>query len=155
MGNRPRILFVEDERSISEPFSHALEREGFEPVVARTAAEALELAGRIEPSLVLLDLMLPDGDGRDVCRELRRRSDLPIIMITARGTETDRVVGLELGADDYVVKPFSGPEVIARIRAVLRRQRRCPAPELDPAGRRCSRSTPTARRVTSRASRWS
>jgi two-component system, OmpR family, response regulator RegX3 len=118
---RPRILFVEDERSISEPFSHALEREGFEPVVARTAAEALQLADRIDPALILLDLMLPDGDGRDVCRELRRRSDRPIIMLTARGTETDRIVGLELGADDYVVKPFSGPEVIARIRAVLRR----------------------------------
>jgi two-component system, OmpR family, response regulator RegX3 len=118
---RPRILFVEDERSIAEPFSHALEREGFEPVVAQTAAEALRLADTIDPALVLLDLMLPDGDGRDVCRELRRRSDRPIIMLTARGTETDRIVGLELGADDYVVKPFSGPEVIARIRAVLRR----------------------------------
>jgi DNA-binding response OmpR family regulator len=118
-----RILFVEDEQSISEPFSRALAREGFEPVVARTAAEALALAEKIDPALVLLDLMLPDGDGRDVCRELRRRSDTPIIMLTARGTETDRVVGLELGADDYVVKPFSGPEVIARIRAVLRRRR--------------------------------
>jgi two-component system response regulator RegX3 len=118
---RPRILFVEDERSISEPFSHALEREGFEAVVAQTASEALQLADRIDPDLVLLDLMLPDGDGRAVCRELRRRSDRPIIMLTARGTETDRIVGLELGADDYVVKPFSGPEVIARIRAVLRR----------------------------------
>src|SRR3954454_5190409 len=121
---RPRILLVEDEESISEPFSRALAREGFDPVVARTAADALRLAGTMEPELVLLDLMLPDGDGRDVCRELRRRSDtLPIIMLTARGTETDRIVGLELGADDYVVKPFSGPEVIARIRAVLRRSR--------------------------------
>ena len=121
MDARPRILFVEDERSIAEPFSHALEREGFEPVVAQTAAEALQLADRIDPALILLDLMLPDGDGRDICRELRRRSDRPIIMLTARGTETDRIVGLELGADDYVVKPFSGPELIARIRAVLRR----------------------------------
>ena len=121
---RPRILFVEDEESISEPFSRALAREGFEPFVARTAADALKLASTVDPELVLLDLMLPDGDGRDVCRELRRQSDMPIIMLTARGTETDRIVGLELGADDYVVKPFSGPELIARIRAVLRRSRR-------------------------------
>jgi two-component system response regulator RegX3 len=118
---RPRVLFVEDEVSISGPVSKALAREGFEPVVAATAARALELADEIEPDIVLLDLTLPDGDGRDVCRALRRRSDVPILMLTARGTETDRIVGLELGADDYVVKPFSGAEVIARIRAVLRR----------------------------------
>jgi DNA-binding response OmpR family regulator len=121
---RPRILLVEDEDSISDPFARALAREGFDPVVAKTAEEALKLAASVDPELVLLDLMLPDGDGRDVCRELRRRSDTPIIMLTARGTETDRIVGLELGADDYVVKPFSGPEVIARIRAVLRRSKR-------------------------------
>jgi two-component system, OmpR family, response regulator RegX3 len=120
-AGRPRILFVEDERSISEPFSKALAREGFEPVTAFTAAEALALADRMEFDLVLLDLNLPDGDGRDVCRDLRRRSDVPVVMLTARGTELDRVVGLELGADDYVVKPFSSAEVIARIRAVLRR----------------------------------
>jgi two-component system response regulator RegX3 len=118
---RPKVLFVEDEASISGPFSKALAREGFEPVVAATAARALELADQIEPDIVLLDLTLPDGDGRDVCRALRRRSNVPIVMLTARGTETDRIVGLELGADDYVVKPFSGAEVIARIRAVLRR----------------------------------
>jgi DNA-binding response OmpR family regulator len=116
--DRPRILFVEDERSISEPFARALEREGFAVTVAATVADALAA----EPAdLVLLDLNLPDGDGRDVARELRRRGDVPIIMLTARGTETDRIVGLEIGADDYVVKPFSGGEVIARIRAVLRR----------------------------------
>jgi len=118
---RPRILFVEDERSISEPFAKALAREGFEPHVAGSAARALELADRLEPDLILLDLHLPDGDGRDVCRTIRARSGVPIIILTARGTETDRIVGLELGADDYVVKPFSGAEVIARIRAVLRR----------------------------------
>jgi two-component system response regulator RegX3 len=112
---------VEDERSISEPFSRALAREGFEPYVAATAARALELAERLDPDLILLDLHLPDGDGREVCRTIRARSGVPIIILTARGTETDRIVGLELGADDYVVKPFSGAEVIARIRAVLRR----------------------------------
>src|SRR3954452_23368183 len=118
---RPKVLFVEDEASISGPFSKALAREGFERHVAATAKRALELAEEIEPDIVLLDLTLPDGDGRDVCRVLRRRSSVPILMLTARGTETDRIVGLELGADDYVVKPFSGAEVIARIRAVLRR----------------------------------
>ena len=118
-----RILFVEDEAAIYEPFSKALRRNGFEPVVARTAAEALESAERLDPDLVLLDLNLPDGDGSDVCRTLRRDSDVPIVMLTARGTEMDRVLGLELGADDYVVKPFSSRELISRIRAVLRRPR--------------------------------
>ena len=91
------------------------------------SAEALELAGSRSPDLVLLDLMLPDGSGLDVCRELRSRSAVPIIMLTARGEETDRVVGLELGADDYVVKPFSAREVVARIRTVLRRAAAAPA----------------------------
>ena len=122
--DRPRVLFVEDERSILEPFSRALAREGFEPIPARTVREALERAAETPPDVVLLDVMLPDGDGRDVLRELRKTSDVPVIMLTARGTETDRVVGLELGADDYVVKPFSGAEVIARLRAVLRRTAR-------------------------------
>ena len=119
----PRILFVEDEPSIAEPFSQALSRAGFDPSVAATGADALVMAERLQPDLVLLDLNLPDIDGRDVCRELRRRGDIPIVMLTARGTQTDRIIGLELGADDYVVKPFSGEEVIARIRAVLRRTR--------------------------------
>src|SRR4051794_821273 len=127
-----RILFVEDEASILEPFSQALRRAGFDPVSAQSVQEALAVAGRIEPDLVLLDLTLPDGDGRDVARELRRRSDVPIIMLTARGTENDRIVGLELGADDYVVKPFSGAEVIARIRAVLRRGGRGPGVPAQP-----------------------
>ena len=116
-----RILIVEDEASIAEPFARLLRREGFETTVAATAADALVAARDTEPDLVLLDLALPDGDGRDVCRVLRAERDVPVIMVTARGTETDRIVGLEIGADDYVVKPFSGAEVIARIRAVLRR----------------------------------
>jgi DNA-binding response OmpR family regulator len=116
-----RILVVEDESSIAEPFAEALRRAGFDPVLTGTAAGALELAEETDPDLIMLDLALPDGDGRDVCRELRRRSDVPIVMLTARGTELDKIVGLELGADDYVVKPFSAAEVISRIRAVLRR----------------------------------
>jgi two-component system, OmpR family, response regulator RegX3 len=125
-GSAPggRILVVEDEASISEPFAEALRRAGFEPLLTGTAAGALRLAEEAEPDLVMLDLALPDGDGRDVCRELRRRSDVPIVMLTARGTEMDKIVGLELGADDYVVKPFSAAEVISRIRAVLRRSSR-------------------------------
>ncbi len=118
------MLLVEDEASIAEPFARALEREGFTPVVAGTAAAARELFSERRPSIVLLDLTLPDGDGRELCREWRRDSQVPIIMLTARGTETDRVVGLERGADDYVVKPFSAAEVAARIRAVLRRATR-------------------------------
>jgi DNA-binding response OmpR family regulator len=122
---------VEDEDSISEPFAELLRAEGFEPVVARTAAEALTLAEEIRPDVVLLDVMLPDGDGRDVCRELRRRSDVPILMLTARADVTDRVLGLELGADDYVTKPFSSVEVISRIRALLRRARGAAGPSDD------------------------
>jgi two-component system, OmpR family, response regulator RegX3 len=119
--DRPSVLLVEDEASIAEPFARALGREGFDAEVAPTAAAARAAFARSRPSIVLLDLTLPDGDGRELCRQWRRESRVPIIMLTARGTETDRVVGLELGADDYVVKPFSVPEVAARIRAVLRR----------------------------------
>jgi DNA-binding response OmpR family regulator len=115
------ILLVEDEESITTPLAEALERDGFEPTIAHTAADALAQARQRRPDLVLLDLMLPDGSGLDVCRELRASSSVPIIILSARGEEADRVVGLELGADDYVVKPFSAREVIARIRAVLRR----------------------------------
>src|SRR5271169_2579505 len=120
-GATRRVLLVEDELSIAEPFARALGRSGFETTIAPTAGEALQLARATDPDVVLLDLTLPDGDGRDVCRELRRTSTVPIIMLTARGTVTDRIVGLELGADDYVVKPFATGEVISRIRAVLRR----------------------------------
>ena len=119
--DRPRVLLVEDEASIADPFARALGREGFDAEVAPTVAAARAAFARRRPSIVLLDLTLPDGDGRDLCREWRSETDVPVIMLTARGTETDRVVGLELGADDYVVKPFSVAEVAARIRAVLRR----------------------------------
>ena len=112
---------VEDEAAITEPLAEALEREGFDTTVAGSVSEALAATDGELPDLVLLDVMLPDGSGYDVCRRLRERSSVPIIMLTARGEETDRVVGLELGADDYVVKPFSAREVAARVRAVLRR----------------------------------
>ena len=120
---RPRILLVEDEQAIIEPLREALDREGFDASVATTAREAVAAAQSSDPELVLLDIGLPDGSGLDVCRELRRETETPIIMLTARGSEADRVAGLELGADDYVVKPFSAREVVARIRAVLRRAR--------------------------------
>ncbi len=115
------ILLVEDEESITTPLAEALEREGFETKVARTAAQATDLGLRLRPDLVLLDLMLPDGSGFDVCRALRAASPVPIIILSARGEEADRVVGLELGADDYVVKPFSVRELLLRVAAVLRR----------------------------------
>jgi two-component system, OmpR family, response regulator RegX3 len=115
-----RVLIVEDEETIAEPLAEGLRREGFEVERAATGAEALAAP---PVDLVLLDLRLPDLDGLDVCRELRARSSVPIIVVTARGEEADRVVGLELGADDYVVKPFGLRELIARIRAVSRRAR--------------------------------
>ena len=113
-----RILVVEDEDAIAEPLVEGLRREGFDVDRVATGAAALEAA---LPDVVLLDLRLPDIDGLDVCRALRERSAVPIIVVTARGEEGDRVVGLELGADDYVVKPFGLRELIARIRAVTRR----------------------------------
>jgi DNA-binding response OmpR family regulator len=143
-----RILVVEDEESISEPFADALRRAGFEPLVTGTAAGALAMAAECEPDLVMLDLALPDGDGKDVCRELRRRSDVPIVMLTARGTEMDKIVGLELGADDYVVKPFSAAEVISRIRAVLRRSERVESATEQPIAVDGLELNPAARRAT-------
>lgn len=113
-----KILLVEDEDAIAEPLADGLRREGFDVERVATGGAALE-AGAAD--VVLLDLRLPDMDGLDVCRRLRERSDVPIIVVTARGEEADRVVGLELGADDYVVKPFGLRELIARIRAVRRR----------------------------------
>src|ERR671916_1334435 len=116
-----RILLIEDEESIAEPLGAALGREGFDVVAAGTARAGLEAFRTRSPDLVLLDVMLPDGDGRDVLREIRAASRVPVVMLTARGEEMDRVLGLELGADDYVTKPFSAAELAARIRAVLRR----------------------------------
>jgi two-component system response regulator RegX3 len=120
---KPRILVVEDEDAIAEPLAENLEREGFAAEVARSLKAARDAYRRQPPDLILLDVMLPDGDGRDLAREIREGSDVPIVMLTARGEEIDRVLGLELGADDYVVKPFSVRELAARIRAIMRRGR--------------------------------
>jgi two-component system response regulator RegX3 len=118
---KPRILVVDDEEVISEPLSEYLVRDGFDTEVTATLAEARAALERSAPDVILLDVMLPDGDGRDLAREVRKTSDVPIVMVTARGEEIDRVLGLELGADDYVVKPFSARELAARIRAIMRR----------------------------------
>jgi two-component system response regulator RegX3 len=118
---RRRLLLIEDEVAISEPLADALERDGFEVRVAGTAAAGRELHRSFAPDLVLLDVMLPDGSAMDVLRDVRASSRTPVIMVTARGEELERVLGLELGADDYVTKPFSAAELAARIRAVLRR----------------------------------
>lgn len=116
-----RILIVDDEPSVTDLLAYNFRRAHYEVEVAADGAAALRLARENSPDLILLDLMLPEIDGLDVCRELRKTSDVPIIMITARGEEMDRVVGLELGADDYVPKPFSVRELLARVKAVLRR----------------------------------
>jgi two-component system response regulator RegX3 len=118
----PKILVVEDEASFSEALAYVLGKEGFEVVVADTGDGAIAAFDKGGADLVLLDLMLPGLSGTEVCRQLRSRSSVPIIMLTAKDTEVDKVVGLELGADDYVTKPYSKAELIARIRAVLRRQ---------------------------------
>jgi DNA-binding response OmpR family regulator len=115
-----QILIVEDDDAIANPLAAGLEREGFDVTRVSTGEDALEAA---LPDLVLLDLRLPGMDGTEVCRRLRARSDVPIIVVTAKGEEVDRVVGLELGADDYIVKPFGFRELLARIRAVMRRAR--------------------------------
>jgi two-component system response regulator RegX3 len=116
------ILVVEDEDSFVEALTVGLKREGFRVQVARDGAEALDMFDAVKPDLVLLDVMLPKVSGIDVCRELRRRSQVPIIMVTAKGGEIDTVVGLEVGADDYVTKPYRLRELVARMRAVLRRR---------------------------------
>ena len=127
----PRVLLIEDEEGLGEALEYQLAREGYDVARATDGAEGL---GRFKSSgadLVLLDLMLPGMPGEDICREIRRASQVPIIMLTARDTEIDKVVGLELGADDYITKPFSTRELVARIRAVLRRS----APDADTEGR--------------------
>jgi two-component system response regulator RegX3 len=116
------VLVVEDEDSFVEALTVGLKREGFRVTVARDGSEALDLFDAVRPDLVLLDVMLPKVSGIDVCRELRRRSSVPIIMVTAKGSEIDTVVGLEVGADDYVTKPYRLRELVARMRAVLRRR---------------------------------
>ena len=115
------ILIVEDEESLADPLAYLLQKEGFDTLVAQDGPSALEQFGDNDVDLVLLDLMLPGMSGTEVCKSLRSVSSVPIIMVTARDTEIDKVVGLELGADDYVTKPYSTRELIARIRAVLRR----------------------------------
>jgi two-component system, OmpR family, response regulator RegX3 len=116
-----RILVVEDEVSFSDPLSYLLRKEGYEVSVAETGPEALEDFDRSGADLVLLDLMLPGLSGTEVCRAIRQRSSVPVIMLTAKDSEIDKVVGLEIGADDYVTKPYSSRELLARIKAVLRR----------------------------------
>ncbi|MCO1598868.1 MULTISPECIES: response regulator transcription factor [Micromonospora] len=125
-----RVLVVEDEESFSDALSYMLRKEGFEVSVAATGTDALTEFDRTGADIVLLDLMLPEMSGTEVCRQLRQRSAVPIIMVTARDSEIDKVVGLEIGADDYVTKPYSPRELVARIRAVLRRQ----SPEVAEAG---------------------
>lgn len=122
-----RVLVVEDEPSIAENVEYSLKTEGFAVTVVGTGEEALERFGEVSPGFVILDVGLPGMSGFDVCRELRRHSTVPVLFLTARESEIDRVVGLELGADDYVVKPFSPRELAARVRAILRRTRRAVA----------------------------
>jgi two-component system, OmpR family, response regulator RegX3 len=116
-----RVLIVEDEESFADPLAFLLRKEGFTAAVAVTGQQALDEFDRNGADIVLLDLMLPGMSGTDVCKALRQRSAVPVIMVTARDSEIDKVVGLELGADDYVTKPYSARELIARVRAVLRR----------------------------------
>ncbi|HEV8013557.1 MAG TPA: response regulator transcription factor [Pontimonas sp.] len=123
-----KILVVEDEKSLSEPLAYLLRREGYEVSVVDNGLSAVEAVDQSPPDLMLLDLMLPGLAGTEVCREVRNRSSLPIIMLTAKDAEVDIVVGLELGADDYVTKPYSSRELLARIKAVLRRRSTDPDP---------------------------
>jgi two-component system alkaline phosphatase synthesis response regulator PhoP len=129
-----KILVVDDEPKIAEICQDYLKASGYEVVTARTGPDGLSAARRERPDLVVLDLMLPEMDGLDVCRTLRRESDVPIIMLTARVEETDKLIGLEIGADDYITKPFSPRELVARVRVVLRRVSGDPASNVIRAG---------------------
>ncbi len=128
MQQKEKILVVDDEERIVNIVRAYFAKEGYRVLSARDGAEALALARREQPDLIILDLMLPQVSGWDVCRELRRDSAVPVIMLTARDDDTDKIVGLELGADDYVTKPFNPKELVARARAVLRRAKPAPAP---------------------------
>jgi DNA-binding response OmpR family regulator len=140
----PVVLIVDDETAMLQSMRYFLEREGYRVISAETGAAALEAAAEQHPDLVILDIMLPDVDGLEVARRLRRSGRVPIIMVSARGEEVDKVVGLEVGADDYLAKPFGHREFIARVRAVLRRESGGGTPErleagpliVEPAGRR-------------------
>jgi DNA-binding response OmpR family regulator len=132
MGQNPTILVVDDEQAIVDVLHYNLTKAHYRVLVARDGKTALDLARHEKPDLVVLDLMLPGLDGLEVCRQLRADGNIPIIMLTARDEEVDRVVGLELGADDYVVKPFSTRELLARIKSVLRRAQADPDPQEKP-----------------------
>ncbi|GAB4071974.1 cell wall metabolism DNA-binding response regulator WalR [Barrientosiimonas marina] len=127
-----KVLVVDDEQPIADILQFNLEKEGYEVVVAYDGDEAIERADEEKPDLILLDIMLPGKDGNEVCREIRKTQAMPIIMLTAKDAEIDKVLGLELGADDYVTKPFSNREVIARVKANLRRQQQLPDDAVQP-----------------------
>jgi len=146
MNSRQKVLLIDDEQSVCDVVSDYFDKAGYEVVIARSGAEGIEKSQSARPDIIILDLMLPDMDGLDICRDLRKTSSVPIIMLSARTEEVDRVLGLEMGADDYVVKPFSPRELLARVKAVLRRSAYVPNPE-----RQQSVSLPGV--VISRASR--
>lgn len=130
MASKQKILIVDDDNHIAELISLYLEKEMFETKIAEDGDEALEYFESFQPDLILLDLMLPGKDGYEVCREIRAKRDTPIIMLSAKGETFDKVLGLELGADDYVIKPFDSKELVARVKAVLRRYHAAPAPQV-------------------------
>jgi two-component system phosphate regulon response regulator OmpR len=125
-----RVLLIEDDSRLADMVGEYLGKAGYDVIHADNGTRGLALHGRERVDLVILDLMLPDGDGLDICREIRARSDSPILMLTARGDPMDRVVGLEMGADDYLPKPFEPRELLARLRAILRRARSDPKPDV-------------------------